>query len=82
VVAAALADARPDVVAEIYRLLQESKALAPPPADGIDFFPYGVEANRKPLELIVQYATEQDIIPRTYTVEELLDGAAEALRRS
>jgi 4,5-dihydroxyphthalate decarboxylase len=74
VVSQALAGARPDVVAEIYRLLQESKALAPPPADGIDFFPYGVEANRKPLELMVQYAVEQEIIPRAYTVEELLEG--------
>jgi 4,5-dihydroxyphthalate decarboxylase len=76
VVSKALADARPDVVAEIYRLLQESKRLAPPAADGIDFFPYGVEANRKPLELIVQYSAEQKVIPRAFTVEELLEGTA------
>jgi 4,5-dihydroxyphthalate decarboxylase len=79
VVSKALADARPDVVAEIYRLLQESKKLAPPPADGIDFFPMGVEANRKPLELMVQYSVEQDIIPRPFTIEELFAGAADAL---
>jgi 4,5-dihydroxyphthalate decarboxylase len=79
VVSKALADTRPDVVREIYRLLQESKALAPRPADGIDFFPYGVEANRKPLELIVQYSVEQDIIPRAFTVDELLEGSAGAL---
>jgi 4,5-dihydroxyphthalate decarboxylase len=75
VVSRALAEARPDVVAEIYRLLQESKRLAPPPTDGIDFFPYGVEANRKPLELMVQYAVEQEIIPRPFTVDELFEGA-------
>jgi 4,5-dihydroxyphthalate decarboxylase len=74
VVSKALADTRPDVVAEIYRLLQESKRLAPPPADGIDFFPYGLEANRKPLELVVQYAVEQKIIPHAFSVEELLEG--------
>ncbi len=74
VVSRALAEARSDVVAEIYRLLQESKRLAPPPADGIDFFPFGVEANRKPLELMVQYAVEQQIIPRPFTVDELFDG--------
>jgi 4,5-dihydroxyphthalate decarboxylase len=79
VVAKALADARPDVVREIYRMLQESKALAPPPADGPDFFPYGVAANRRPLELVVQYAVEQEIIPRAFTVEELFEGAADAL---
>jgi 4,5-dihydroxyphthalate decarboxylase len=76
VVSRALAETRPDVVAEIYRLLQASKALAPPGTDGIDFFPYGVEANRKPLELIVQYAVEQQIIPRAFSVEELFEGAA------
>jgi 4,5-dihydroxyphthalate decarboxylase len=79
VVAKALAEARPDVVREIYRLLQESKALAPASADGIDFFPYGVEANRRPLELMVQYAVEQEVIPRAFTVEELFEGAADAL---
>jgi len=82
VVSKALADARPDVVAEIYRLLQASKALAPPPADGIDFFPYGVEANRKPLELMVQYSVEQQIIPRAFTVEELFEAVADALDRA
>jgi 4,5-dihydroxyphthalate decarboxylase len=82
VVSKALADARPDVVREIYRMLQESKALAPPPADGIDFFPYGVEANRKALELMVQYSVEQQIIPRAYRVEELFEGATEALGRT
>jgi 4,5-dihydroxyphthalate decarboxylase len=82
VVSKALAGARPDAVREIYRLLQESKALAPPPADGIDFFPLGIEANRKPLELMVQYAVEQEIIPRAFTVEELLEEAARALGRT
>jgi 4,5-dihydroxyphthalate decarboxylase len=79
VISRALADARPDVVREIYRLLQESKALAPPSADGIDFFPYGVTANRRPLELIVQYCAEQQIIPRAFTVDELFDGTAGSL---
>jgi 4,5-dihydroxyphthalate decarboxylase len=73
-VAKALAEARPDVIAEIYRMLQESKAAAPPNPDGIDFFPYGIEANRKPLTMITQYATEQQLIPRAFTVEELFEG--------
>jgi 4,5-dihydroxyphthalate decarboxylase len=82
VVSRALAETRPDAVREAYRMLQESKALAPPGAEGIDFFPYGVEANRKPLELITQYALEQQIISRPFTVEELFDGAAAALGRT
>ncbi len=66
-----LAQARPDAVREIYRVLLESKKTAPPPADGIDFFPFGIEANRKPLETIVQYAFEQKIIPRRFAVDEI-----------
>ena len=46
-----LADARPDVIAEIFRMLKQTKAAMPPSADGIDFHPFGVEALRKPLEL-------------------------------
>ena len=68
-----LADQRPDVVAEAFRMLKASKAAAPPPADGIDFHRFGVEALRRPLELVIQYATEQKIIPRAFTVDELFD---------
>jgi 4,5-dihydroxyphthalate decarboxylase len=81
VVSKALADTRPDAVRAIYRMLQESKALAPPP-DDIDFFPYGVEANRKALDLMAQYAVEQQIIPRAFTVDELFADAAEILDRA
>jgi 4,5-dihydroxyphthalate decarboxylase len=66
-----LADARPDVVREIYRMLLASKQAAPPATDGIDFFPFGVEANRKPLETIAQYAFEQKIIPQKFTADEV-----------
>ena len=74
-----LADARPDVVAEIFRMLKESKAAMPPTADGIDFHPFGVEALRKPLELVMQYSVEQKIIPRAFAVDELFDDVARKL---
>jgi 4,5-dihydroxyphthalate decarboxylase len=74
-----LANQRPDVVVEIFRMLKASKAAAPPPADGIDFHLFGIEALRKPLELIIQYATEQKIIPRALTVDELFDDATRGL---
>ena len=82
VVAKALAEARPDVVREIYRLLVESKKAMPPGADGIDFHPMGVEANRRALELVVQYSVEQQIIPRAFMVDELFDGAATAIGKT
>jgi 4,5-dihydroxyphthalate decarboxylase len=74
-----LADGRPDVVAEVFRMLKASKAAAPPPADGIDFHLFGVEALRKPLGLIIQYAVEQKIIPHAFTVDELFDDSTRGL---
>ena len=74
-----LADARPDVVAEIFHLLKASKAAMPPSADGIDFHPFGVAALRKPLEMIIRYSVEQQIIPRAFTVDELFDDATRGL---
>jgi 4,5-dihydroxyphthalate decarboxylase len=68
-----LADARPDVVREIFRMLKETKAAMPPAPDGIDFHPFGVEALRKPLEMVMQYSVEQKIIPRAFAMDELFD---------
>jgi 4,5-dihydroxyphthalate decarboxylase len=74
VAARTLADARPDVVREIYRLLLESKQRALTSSSGVDFHPFGIEANRNALELMVQYSVEQQLIPRAFTVEELFGG--------
>jgi 4,5-dihydroxyphthalate decarboxylase len=38
---------------------------------GGDPFPFGVEANRKPVETLVQFAVDQQIIPEPYTPAEL-----------
>ncbi|SDK25696.1 phosphate ABC transporter substrate-binding protein [Aliiruegeria lutimaris] len=69
-----LARSRPDVVKEVFRLFSESKRAASEMAeDDIDFTPIGVEANRKGLELALEYAVQQKIIPRVFDVEELFD---------
>lgn len=73
-----LADARPDVVVEIFRMLKESKAAAGD-LGPIDFHPFGVEAVRKPLDMIMQYAVEQKIIPRAFKVDELFDDVTRKL---
>jgi 4,5-dihydroxyphthalate decarboxylase len=36
-----------------------------------DPFPFGIEANRKALEAITQFAVNQKMVPRKFTVEEL-----------
>lgn len=72
VVTEALAKSRPDVVAGVYDLLKRNKEQVGPAASP-DLVPFGIEANRKPLELIVDYAFQQALIPRRYAVEELFD---------
>ena len=62
---------RPDVVREIFRMLQETKKAMPAPAHGVDLHPFGLENNRRNLELIIQYAWEQKLLPRKMTVDEL-----------
>ncbi len=71
VVSAELARLRPDVVTEVYAQLRESRryaaaAVATPP-------PFGVEACRASLEKIIEYAAQQRLIPRRFTVDELFD---------
>lgn len=69
-----LAQHRPDVVAEIYRLLRESKAEAGlPKAGSVDALPFGLENVRRSLEIASQYAHEQGVIPRRFTADDLFD---------
>jgi 4,5-dihydroxyphthalate decarboxylase len=62
---------REDVVREIWRMLVETKKGLPAPAYGIDLCPFGLEANRRNLELIIQFAYEQQMLPRMMSVDEL-----------
>ena len=72
VVHESIAKDRPDVVREIYRLLDESRALASPESL-TTYPPMGLEANRKGLQLAIDWAWDQKIIPRKLSVDELFD---------
>jgi 4,5-dihydroxyphthalate decarboxylase len=63
---------RPDVVKEVSRLLLESKNAAPANIDPNNTR-FGVEANRRSLELIIDYSTRQGLIPHALSVDELFD---------
>jgi 4,5-dihydroxyphthalate decarboxylase len=78
VVRSAIARSRPDIVKEICRVLQESRRKTPPPADGslLDPWRFGVEANRRSLEIIIDYSFRQKLIPRRFSVDELFDDSA------
>ena len=69
---------RPDVVREIFRMIVESRNLAPEAARA-NIPPIGLEANRKGLDLAIQWSYEQKIIPRRLSVDELFDDTTAAL---
>jgi len=69
---------RPDIVRELYRMIGESRDLTegglPDP-----FPPMGFEANRKGLEMAIQWAFEHKIIPHLMSVDSLFDETTGAL---
>lgn len=57
-----------EVVDEVYRLLLESKNIG---AKDESTSPFGLEANRRNLEVAIDYVHRQGLIPKRYTVDEL-----------
>jgi 4,5-dihydroxyphthalate decarboxylase len=75
-----IANSKPDVVKEIFRLLRESRRAVPPPVGGaLDPWRFGVEANRRSLEIIIDQSVRQKLIPRKFSVDELFDDVTRAL---
>jgi 4,5-dihydroxyphthalate decarboxylase len=44
-----------------------------------DLVPFGIEANRKALELIIDDAVQQALIPRRFAVEDFCDATTRGL---
>ena len=79
---AALAASKADYLAQLERSgdLSTEDALTVRLEAGVggDPFPYGVEANRKALEALVQMAVDQHVTPRKFGLDELFaDGTME-----
>jgi 4,5-dihydroxyphthalate decarboxylase len=76
-----LAKARPDVVREVYRLFREAKeaALAHSGVPALDPWRFGIEANRRSLEIVIDFAFRQGLIPRRIEVDELFSDTTRAL---
>lgn len=72
-------DANPGLEQEIFRLLAEARKAAPA-RGGPDPFPFGIEPNRRSLELIIRYCSQQGLIPREYAVDELFDERTRGLK--
>jgi 4,5-dihydroxyphthalate decarboxylase len=76
-----LAKSRPDVVREVYRLFLEAKqaAFAQGGVPALDPWRFGIEANRRSLEIVIDFAVEQGLIPRRIPVDELFSDTMRAL---
>jgi len=72
-----IAESRPDVVREVYRLLKESRAAAALPTGADDPLRFGVSATRRSLEQIITYSHQQQLLSRRPSVDEVF---ADAIR--
>jgi 4,5-dihydroxyphthalate decarboxylase len=75
VVSEALSAGHPDVVREVFRLLQQSAAAAPAASPR-----FNAEEMRRSLETIIRYTAQQGLIPREFAVDELFDDLTRTLR--
>ena len=79
-VSEALARSAPAIVRAVYALLLEGKTAAGLPRPGeIDKIPFGVAALRPALELAIEYAVQQKLVPQRSSVDTLFDDTTRAL---
>ena len=76
VVSETLSRTQPEAVREVFRMLRESAALAPPAAVP----EFGADEMRRSLQLIIEYTAQQGLISRAFAVEELFDDLTRTLR--
>jgi len=82
VIRQSMAESRPEVVREVYRVLEESRIAAALPAGADDPLRFGIRANRQSLEQMVAYACGQGLISRRPTADELFADAVRILGRA
>ena len=68
-----LSKSDPDAVREVWRMLAESKRIANEPAQQAAFTPFGLEANRHNIDVLIDYMYRTAMIPRRFTVDELFN---------
>ena len=76
-----LARTRPDIVREVYRLFREAKeaSFAETCVPQLDPLRFSIEANRRSLEIVIDFAVRQGLLPRRFSVDELFDATMRAL---
>ena len=71
VVKESLVKTNPAAVKEIFRVIRESKQAMSPIGTGLDPIQFGLANIRRSLELIVEYSTQQGLIPMKFPVDDL-----------
>jgi 4,5-dihydroxyphthalate decarboxylase len=75
VVSEDLSNNHPETVREVFRMLQQSAALAPAASPRFDS-----DEMRRSLQMIIGYTAQQGLIPRAFAVDELFDDLTRTLR--
>jgi 4,5-dihydroxyphthalate decarboxylase len=75
VVSETLSARHPDLVREVFSMLQQSAACAPAASPR-----FSAEEMRRSLEMIIRYTAQQGLIPRALAVDGLFDDLTRALR--
>lgn len=80
VVTAELAKSQPQTIREVFRMLLEAKKAAGLPKPGaLDPHPFGLDACRPALRMIIDYCAQQKLIPRAFDVDDLFDDTTRSL---
>ena len=75
-----LAEAHPDLLGEVLRMLGAAGAFAAAPQDGRDPYPAGRAALRPAIALALRYMASQDMLPRPIEVDAVWDGLPAPVR--
>ncbi|HEX4411281.1 MAG TPA: hypothetical protein VH206_21120 [Xanthobacteraceae bacterium] len=62
----------PETAREVWRLLKTAKSMAPPPSEP-DPVPFGIELNRRSLQMIADSVFRQGLIPKRMTVDQMFE---------
>ena len=69
-----LAESRPDLIAELLRMVRDAKAAVSRDAGGRDPLPAGRAALRPAIELALRFSAEQGLLPRRIGLEDVWEG--------
>jgi 4,5-dihydroxyphthalate decarboxylase len=68
-----------DAIRDIWRMMTESKRLAREAPHEAAFTPFGLDANRHNVDVVIDYAFRTAMIPRRFTVDELFNDVTATL---